>query len=200
MTRRSRLSQQRRVASANDAAFATLLRQPAGLASRHKGRRNPARRSPGVSGVPGVPERLSLRSEHHEPMRRKEGDPMPVFSVLGALDVTTAATLRAELTDLLAVGGTDDLVVDLTQMGALDTVGLGLLVGIHRQAQRAGRRLVLTGVPPRMSRVLAITRLNRVLTIDGSPAIPDDIQIESLERLDNADTATTVPVTAARAS
>jgi len=51
-----------------------------------------------------------------------------------------------------------------------------------------------------MSRVLAITRLNRVLTIDGSPAIPDDIQIESLERLDNADTATTVPVTAARAS
>ena len=128
---------------------------------------------------------------------------MPVFSVLGALDVTTAATLRAELTDLLAAAGTDDLVVDLTQMGALDTVGLGLLVGIHRQAQRVGRRLVLTGVPPRMSRVLAITRLNRVLTIDGSPAIPDDIQIESLEsleRLDDADAATTVPVTAARAS
>jgi anti-sigma B factor antagonist len=137
-------------------------------------------------------------------MRRKEGDPMPVFSVLGALDVTTAATLRAELTDLLAVGGTDDLVVDLNQMGALDTVGLGLLVGIHRQAQRAGRRLVLSGVPPRMSRVLAITRLNRVLTIDGSPAIPDDIdQIESLESLESlevSDPASTVPVRAARAS
>jgi anti-sigma B factor antagonist len=134
-------------------------------------------------------------------MRRKEGDPMPVFSVLGALDVTTAATLRAELTDLLAVGGTDDLVVDLNQMGALDTVGLGLLVGIHRQAQRAGRRLVLSGVPPRMSRVLAITRLNRVLTIDGSPAIPDDIdQIESLESLEVSDPASTVSVRAARAS
>jgi len=126
---------------------------------------------------------------------------MPVFSVLGALDVTTAATLRADLTDLLAVGGTDDLVVDLNQMGALDTVGLGLLVGIHRQAQRAGRRLVLSGVPPRMSRVLAITRLNRVLTIDGSPAIPDDIdQIESLDLVEASDTANTVPASAARAS
>ena len=128
---------------------------------------------------------------------------MPTFTVLGALDVTTAATLRAELTDLLAVGGADDLVVDLNQMGALDTVGLGLLVGIHRQAQRAGRRLVLSGVPPRMSRVLAITRLNRVLTIDGSP-VPDEIdqigRIESLEGLDVAGTAAAVPVPAARAS
>lgn len=126
---------------------------------------------------------------------------MQVFSVLGALDVTTAATIRADLTDLLAGGGTDDLVVDLNQMGALDTVGLGLLVGIHRQAQRVGRRLVLTGVPPRMSRVLAVTRLNRVLTIDGSPAIPDDLgQIDGLEGLPTPDTASTVPASAARAS
>jgi anti-sigma B factor antagonist len=131
-------------------------------------------------------------------MRRKDGDPVPVFSVLGALDVTTAATIRADLTDLLAAGGTDDLVVDLHQMGALDTVGLGLLVGIHRQAQRAGRRLVLTGVPPRMSRVLAVTRLNRVLTIDGSPVAAD--VIDQIERLETSDTASSVPASAARAS
>jgi anti-sigma B factor antagonist len=123
---------------------------------------------------------------------------MPVFSVFGALDVTTAATIRADLTDLLAAGGTDDLVVDLNQMGALDTVGLGLLVGIHRQAQRAGCRLVLTGVPPRMSRVLAVTRLNRVLTIDGSPAAPDEI--DQIERLETSDTPSPVPASAARAS
>jgi anti-anti-sigma factor len=91
---------------------------------------------------------------------------MPVFRVLGALDVTTAAAVRAELTDLLAVETTDDLVVDLAGMGPFDTVGLGLLVGIHRQAQRRGRRLVLTGVQPRVMRVLAITKLRRVLTID----------------------------------
>jgi anti-sigma B factor antagonist len=103
---------------------------------------------------------------------------MPTFHVLGSLDVTTAATLRAELTEMLTTEGTDDLVVDLEGVGALDTVGLGLLVGIHRQAQRRGRRLVLTGVPPRVMRVLAITRLRRVLTIDDGPAavvVPDVI-------------------------
>lgn len=123
---------------------------------------------------------------------------MQVFRVLGALDVTTAATIRADLTDLLAAGGTDDLVVDLTQMGALDTVGLGLLVGIHRQAQRAGRRLVLTGVPPRMSRVLAVTRLNRVLSIDGTPAAADEV--DQIELLESSDTGSTVSASAARAS
>jgi anti-anti-sigma factor len=91
---------------------------------------------------------------------------MPAFSVCGDLDVSTAAIVRAELTDLLSVAGTDDLVIDFEHMGSLDTVGLGLLVGIHRQAQRGGRRLVLTRVPPRMMRVLAITRLRRVLAID----------------------------------
>jgi anti-sigma B factor antagonist len=96
---------------------------------------------------------------------------MPAFSVLGALDVTTAASVRAELTGLLALDGTDDLVLDLDRMGALDTVGLGLLVGIHRQAQRRGRRLVLTGVPPRVMRVLAVTKLHRVLSIDNE--LPD---------------------------
>jgi anti-anti-sigma factor len=96
---------------------------------------------------------------------------MPAFRVLGALDVTTVAAVRAELTDLLAVETTDDLVVDLAGMGPFDTVGLGLLVGIHRQAQRRGRRMVLTGVQPRMMRVLAITKLRRVLTIDRAMTV-----------------------------
>jgi anti-sigma B factor antagonist len=97
---------------------------------------------------------------------------MPAFSVCGDLDVSTAAIVRAELTDLLSVAGTDDLIVDFEHMGSLDTVGLGLLVGIHRQAQRGGRRLVLTRVPPRMMRVLAVTRLRRVLAIDeGAPEL-----------------------------
>jgi anti-sigma B factor antagonist len=104
---------------------------------------------------------------------------MPAFRVLGALDVTTAAAVRAELTDLLAVETIDDLVVDLAGMGPFDTVGLGLLVGIHRQAQRRGRRMVLTGVQPRMMRVLAITKLRRVLTIDRAMTV-DRLPVKGL--------------------
>jgi anti-anti-sigma regulatory factor len=107
------------------------------------------------------------------------------FTLVGALDATTASRVRAELTDLLLAGGGPaaqsgpdaqggqggqgsgrDLVVDLERLGAFDAVGLGLLLGIHRQAQRCGRRLVLTGVQPRVMRVFAVTRLRRVLAID----------------------------------
>jgi anti-anti-sigma regulatory factor len=104
------------------------------------------------------------------------------FTLVGALDATTASRVRAQLTDLLLAGGGPaaqsgpdaqggqvsgrDLVVDLERLGAFDAVGLGLLLGIHRQAQRCGRRLVLTGVQPRVMRVFAVTRLRRVLAID----------------------------------
>ena len=107
---------------------------------------------------------------------------MPTFRVHGPLDVTTAATTRADLTALLSAPGRDDLVIDLLQVGPVDPVGLGLLVGMHRQAQRVGRRLVLAQVPPRVMRMLTITRLSRVLTItesvrDDSVRIDDELRI-----------------------
>jgi anti-anti-sigma factor len=102
---------------------------------------------------------------------------MPTFRVHGPLDVTTAATTRADLTALLAAPGHDDLVVDLLQVGAVDPVGLGLLVGMHRQAQRVGRRLVLAQVPPRVMRMLTITRLSRVITIVETLRIEDELRI-----------------------
>jgi ABC-type transporter Mla MlaB component len=100
--------------------------------------------------------------------------------VVGPLDVTTAADLRACLLDVLDVldgrDGLDepsnrpstadaDLVVDLSGVDAVDMVGVGLLVGVHRQAGRRGRRLVLTGVPPRVMRLLTATRLSKVLAV-----------------------------------
>jgi anti-anti-sigma factor len=92
-------------------------------------------------------------------------------AIRGRLDVTTEADLRAEITAVLdaqrAPG--EDFVVDLTGVETVDIVGVGLLVGVHRQAERRDRRLVLTGVPPRVLRLLAATRLRRVLTVREVP-------------------------------
>ncbi len=119
---------------------------------------------------------------------------MPTFRVRGPLDVTTAATTRADLTALLAAPGRDDLVIDLLQVGPVDPVGLGLLVGMHRQAQRVGRRLVLAQVPPRVMRMLTITRLSRVLTItetgrDDNVRIDDELRIADGRSSDDAGAA-----------
>ena len=107
--------------------------------------------------------------------------------VVGRLDVTTAADLRADLLGVLerhAVapsGNGDDLVVDLSGVDAVDMVGVGLLVGVHRQAQRRGRRLVLTGVPPRVMRLLTATRLRRVLAVRDLPR-PEQIRLDGEAR------------------
>ncbi len=116
--------------------------------------------------------------------------------IVGRLDVTTAADLRAELLGLLERDAAEtantaeaaetatpvsvELVVDLSAVDSVDMVGVGLLVGVHRQAQRCGRRLVLTGVPPRVMRLLTATRLRRVLAVRDLPrsrpsaGLPDD--------------------------
>lgn len=91
----------------------------------------------------------------------------PVTQVVyleGRLDVTTAAQVRPILHSAVCEGG-GDLVIDLSEVELLDATGLGVLVGAHRRAARVGRRLVLRDVPPRVMRLLAITRLHRVLPV-----------------------------------
>ncbi|RMI30272.1 STAS domain-containing protein [Streptomyces triticirhizae] len=82
----------------------------------------------------------------------------------GRLDVRSAADARSALHRAVD-SGEGDLVLDLAGLDAWDATGLGVIMGAHRRAGRAGRRLVLRDVPPRMHRVLVAARLHRVLTI-----------------------------------
>ncbi|WP_103502162.1 MULTISPECIES: STAS domain-containing protein [Streptomyces] len=86
------------------------------------------------------------------------------LAVGGRLDVRSAADARTVLHDALDAGH-GDLVLDLRELDAWDSTGLGVIMGAHRRAGRCGRRLVLREVPPRMRRVLVATRLHRILTI-----------------------------------
>lgn len=81
----------------------------------------------------------------------------------GRLDVHVAADVRLALAEAVDTG-TGEIIVDLTGLEALDVTGLGVLVGAHRRAQRAGRTLVLSDVPDVVARLLFLTRLDKVLT------------------------------------
>jgi anti-anti-sigma factor len=88
----------------------------------------------------------------------------------GRLDVHTVADVRRVL-HAAVDHGVGDLVVDLSGLELVDATGLGMLVATHRRAVRAGRRLVLRGVPERVQRLLVVTRLHRVLHVEPHPAI-----------------------------
>lgn len=85
-----------------------------------------------------------------------------IVALSGRLDVHAAADVRIELADAVD-RGEGELVLDLTRLEAVDATGLGVLVGAHRRAQRAGRTLVLEGAPDPVVRLLLITRLDRIL-------------------------------------
>lgn len=92
-----------------------------------------------------------------------------VVVLRGRLDVTTVADVRGVL-HAAVDDGVGDLVVDVARVDLIDATGLGVLVGTHRRAVQAGRRLVLRNVPPRLARLLARTRLHRVLHQERTPA------------------------------
>jgi anti-sigma B factor antagonist len=83
----------------------------------------------------------------------------------GRLDAYTVAQVRMALREAIDHGH-GDLVVDLGRVEFLDGTGLGLLVAAHRRADRRGRRLLLRNPPERLSRMLAVTRLARILHVE----------------------------------
>jgi anti-sigma B factor antagonist len=91
--------------------------------------------------------------------------PGALVVLAGKLSATTVADVRLALTEAIDAGA-GDIVVDLADVELTDATGLGVLVGTHRRADRAGRRLVLRNVPPRVDRLLLATRLHRVLCVE----------------------------------
>jgi anti-sigma B factor antagonist len=92
--------------------------------------------------------------------------PGGMLSLAGRLSARTVADVRAALVAAIEAGS-GDLVVDISGVDLVDASGLGVLVGAHRLAMRSERRLVLRGVPERIERLLAVTRLNRVLSVEA---------------------------------
>jgi anti-sigma B factor antagonist len=84
------------------------------------------------------------------------------------LDVRNVAGVRAALNDVLESTERDhgDIVIDMAALEVIDATGLGMLTAAHLRAERAGRHLVLRNCSKEIRRVLALTRLNRILHLD----------------------------------
>jgi anti-anti-sigma factor len=58
--------------------------------------------------------------------------------------------------------------IDVAGLELVDAAGLGALVAAHRRAGRAGLGFALVNVPDPLSRLLFISRLYRVLSVENS--------------------------------
>jgi anti-anti-sigma factor len=75
-----------------------------------------------------------------------------------------AETLRCMATSTAA----QQLVINLSEVRAIDAAGLGLLIELHHWAQQRHATLIIERPSARMQRLLALTQLDRVLQVRGS--------------------------------
>ena len=89
----------------------------------------------------------------------------------GRLDASSVGEARASLNRLIDATGTtgQDVVVDLSRVDVIDVTGLGMLAAAHRRLERDGRHLILRGCADHIRRVLAVTRLSRVMHVEPVP-------------------------------
>ncbi len=88
---------------------------------------------------------------------------VPVVGVSGEVDVYAAPALREGLTELLNSGRS--VVVDLTDVGFLDSTGLGALVAARTTASENGATLPLVCTHQRILKLFTITGLDGVFKI-----------------------------------
>jgi anti-sigma B factor antagonist len=97
-------------------------------------------------------------------LKTENGGETLVFRLRGSLDLATAPTVRAALSEATEKGS-QDLIVDLSQLEFLDSTGLGVLIGAHRRAAERGGsfRLIVREGP--ILRLLTITGLIGVFAV-----------------------------------
>jgi anti-sigma B factor antagonist len=80
-----------------------------------------------------------------------------------ALDSHSAPLVRAQARRL--IDGSADVVVDLSRVEFVDSMGLSVLVGVFKAARRHGRGASFVGVRGRVRRVMEIIRLDEILEL-----------------------------------
>lgn len=86
-----------------------------------------------------------------------------IVMVRGEVDLKTSPELRDVL--LSQAQGAKRLVVDLAGVAYMDSSGVGTLVYVKREVERAHGQLILAGIQARVRSVLEITQLHKFFKI-----------------------------------
>ncbi|WP_194789049.1 STAS domain-containing protein [Pseudomonas sp. UFMG81] len=86
-----------------------------------------------------------------------------VLRLAGVLDYRSGPALRKQGKALIDGSGETQLVLDCSAVAKSSSVGLSLLLGFMRDAQAAGKRCELRGMPEAMREIAEVYDLDEVL-------------------------------------
>lgn len=100
-------------------------------------------------------------------MTTAERDGRSVVTASGELDAHSAPALQEQL-EPLTTRPNAAVVVDLTEVGFIDSTGLGVLVTTLKHVREVDGRLDVVVTSPRVLKVLAITGLDVVIPLHST--------------------------------
>lgn len=109
-----------------------------------------------VATVPGAQRWLTIE-------RRVAEDGTPTLACKGRMNLESANQFRQEVKSLSPTHHT--VLADLSGVDAVDSAGLGSILGTYVSAKSDGCELMLVNVHPRVKDLLDITKLTSVLSI-----------------------------------
>ena len=89
-----------------------------------------------------------------------------IIKINNDLDLYTVPELRKAVTECIAQKETD-FVLDCSEMGFIDSTGLGELAGLMKSVKKYYGTISITGLKPHIKKVFLITGLNTIFNIDG---------------------------------
>ncbi len=88
-----------------------------------------------------------------------------IVELAGVIKLGESARAVSELLEELLASGVPAVLLDLERVNAVDSTGLGELVGYLQRFGEQGRRLALLDPPERIMSLLRLTRLDEVFPI-----------------------------------
>jgi anti-sigma B factor antagonist len=90
----------------------------------------------------------------------------------GEIDLYTAPRLHSELAAVIANAAPESrVIVDMSGVEFCDSTGMNVLLSCLRQVRERGGELELAAPRPAVMKILQVTGLDSVFTIDAAPAI-----------------------------
>src|SRR4051812_15248606 len=99
-------------------------------------------------------------------LEQQQADDVLILRLRGSLDHHGVELVGDAFTD--AAAAARKVVVDLSGLDVMNTPGIAMILGSHREAQRSGGKLILTGATGPVNELLRRCRLDAVLTLAPS--------------------------------
>ena len=83
----------------------------------------------------------------------------------GEIDHHNAKSLRQDIDFSLRENQPEELIMDFSEVGFMDSLGIGLVMGRYKLMQEIGGNLVVRNPPPHIKKVMRLSGIDRLASI-----------------------------------